>query len=162
MTPKEVIRHVVEFCHSVTQSYVSDLSDKDLLVRAVPGANHIAWQLGHLIGSEHYMLTQLGRPVPSLPAGFADAHNAEAATSDDPTKFRAKAEYIALGDKMREAILVAIEATPETTLGQPGPESMRSYAPTVESVLTLLGTHRLMHAGQFVPIRRKLGKPPMY
>ena len=26
----------------------------------------------------------------------------------------------------------------------------------------LLGTHWLMHAGQFVPIRRKLGKPPLF
>ena len=28
---------------------VSDLSDAELLVRPVPQANHIAWQLGHLI-----------------------------------------------------------------------------------------------------------------
>ena len=42
------------------------------------------------------------------------------------------------------------------------PESMRAYAPTVASVLTLLGTHLLMHAGQFVPIRRKIGKPALF
>jgi len=39
---------------------------------------------------------------------------------------------------------------------------MREYAPTVASVLMLLGTHWLMHAGQFVPIRRKLGKPALF
>jgi hypothetical protein len=39
---------------------------------------------------------------------------------------------------------------------------MREYAPTIAAVLTLLGTHWLMHAGQFVPIRRKLGRPAMY
>jgi len=26
----------------------------------------------------------------------------------------------------------------------------------------LLGNHPVMHAGQFVPIRRKLGKPPLF
>jgi hypothetical protein len=39
---------------------------------------------------------------------------------------------------------------------------MRQYAPTVGIVLMLLGSHGLMHAGQFVPIRRKLGKPPLF
>jgi len=26
----------------------------------------------------------------------------------------------------------------------------------------VLGSHWMMHAGQFVPIRRKLGKPPLF
>ena len=49
----------------------------------------------------------------------------------------------------------AIDATPDKDLDNPGPEEMRQYAPTVGSVLLLLGSHWLMHAGQFVPIRRK-------
>jgi len=39
---------------------------------------------------------------------------------------------------------------------------MRQYAPTVASALMLLGNHWLMHSGQFVPIRRKLGKKPLF
>ncbi len=63
---------------------------------------------------------------------------------------------------MKAAVLAAVDATPEADLDKPAPESMRDYAPTVASVLTLLRTHRLMHAGQFVPIRRKLGKPALF
>jgi hypothetical protein len=29
-------------------------------------------------------------------------------------------------------------------------------------VLLMLGAHWTVHAGQFVPIRRKLGKPPLF
>ena len=36
---------------------------------------------------------------------------------------------------------------------------MREYAPTVGAVLNLIGVHDLMHAGQFVPVRRMHGKP---
>jgi len=162
MTPKDVIRQVVEFCHQVTRTYVDDLTDNELLVRPVPGANHIAWQLGHLISSDHHMLTQLGRPAPALPAGFAERYTKETAASDTPAKFHTKAQYLALGDQMRQAALAAIDATPEADLSQPGPEAMRAYAPTVTSILTMLGTHRLMHAGQFVTVRRKLGKPPLF
>ena len=65
-------------------------------------------------------------------------------------------------DQMKAASLAAIEATPESQLEAPGPESMREYAPTIGAVLMMLGNHCMMHAGQFVPVRRKLGKPPMF
>ena len=41
---------------NVSEQYLSDLTDADLLVRPVPGANHIAWQLGHLIQAENWMV----------------------------------------------------------------------------------------------------------
>jgi len=162
VTARDAIRNTINFCRQITQDYVRDLSDADLLARSVPGANHIAWQLGHLAVSEHEMMTALGHKMPALPAGLAESHSAEAAKSDDAAKFRKKDEYLGLLDKMRTATLAALQATPEADLDKPGPESMRSYAPTVGAVLTLIGTHELMHAGQFVPIRRKLGKPILF
>jgi hypothetical protein len=162
MNAKDAIRQSVEFCQLVTRMYIDDLSDADLLVRAVPGTNHIAWQLGHLLRGTHQMLTALGQPAPSLPAGFLEAYTKETAGSDDPHDFAAKAQYLALIEAMNAAVLAAIAATPETALEQPGPEAMRDYAPTVAAVLLLLGNHWLMHAGQYVPIRRKLGRAPLF
>jgi uncharacterized damage-inducible protein DinB len=162
MTAKDVIRQVVEFCHMVTRGYIEDLADRDLFLRVVPKANHIAWQLGHLLAADCEMLAQIGHKPPALPAGFAEAHTKETAASDDPGRFFKKSEYLGLMEKTQAATLAAIDATPEQDLDQPAPEAMRGYAPTKAAVLTLLGTHWLMHAGQFVPIRRKLGKPPMF
>lgn len=162
MTGKKAIQDVVEFCHMVTGGYVADLTDADLMVRCVPGANHIAWQLGHLIGSDHHMLSALGHTPPQLPEGFVESHGKEAASSDDAAGFCTKNEYLTLTEQMKDAKLAAIEATADESLTQPGPEAMRQYAPTIGAVLTLLGTHWLMHAGQFVPIRRKIGKPHMF
>jgi uncharacterized damage-inducible protein DinB len=162
MTAKNVIRQVIEFGHLVTHCYVDDLTDAELLVRSVPGTNHIAWQLGHLLGSMQMFIGALGQPAPALPDGFAAAYTPETATSDDPARFATKAEYLALMEQVKAASLAAVDAIPEETLDTPGPESMREYAPTVASVLTLLGTHWMMHAGQFVPIRRRLGKPALF
>jgi uncharacterized damage-inducible protein DinB len=162
MTGKNAIREVIEFCHMVAGGYIADLTDADLMVRSVPGSNHIAWQLGHLISSDHQMLSALGHTVPPLPEGFAEAHGKEAAGSDNAAAFRTKNEYLTLAEQMKAAKLNAVEATADETLTQPGPEAMREYAPTIAAVLTLLGTHWLMHAGQFVPIRRKIGKPPLF
>lgn len=162
MQAKDAIQQVVEFSHLVIRMYVGDLADADLFVRSVPGANHIAWQLGHLITGNRLMLEALGQPAPTLPEAWVGAYTKETAASDDPAKFATKAEYLALADQMKAASLAAITAIPAETLDNPGPENMREYAPTVASVLMILGSHWLMHAGQFVPIRRKLGKPALF
>ena len=52
MTAKDVLKNALKSNHEILSMYLSDLSDADLLVRPAPGANHIAWQLGHLIYSE--------------------------------------------------------------------------------------------------------------
>ena len=162
MNAKDAIRQVIEFSHLVVRMYVDDLSDGDLLVRAVPGTNHVAWQLGHAISSTQQMIGWLGLAPPALPEGFAGKHTKQTSGSDDPARFAGKAEYLALAEQMKAASLAAVDATPEATLDQPGPEPMREYAPTVAAALLLLGTHWLMHSGQFAVIRRKLGKPPLF
>ena len=162
MTPKDVFRQVLGSGDMLLRTYIGDMSDADLLVRSVPGSNHTAWQLGHLLASTSDILTDLGHPAIELPEGFAAAHSAETAALDDPARFARKAEYLALLDKAKSAILAAIEATPDANLDAPGPEAMRQYAPTVGAVLTMLGGHWLMHSGQLVPIRRKLGRPPLF
>jgi len=162
MQAKDAMKQVIEFSHLLVRMYVEDLSDQDLLVRSVPGANHIAWQLGHAAVGTAYVLDLLGHQPPELPSGFAEKYTKETAASDDPTAFDTKAVYLSLADAMKAASLAAVDATAEADLDKPGPESMREYAPTVAAVLMLLGSHWLMHAGQFVPIRRKLGKPPLF
>ena len=106
------------------------------------------------------MLGGLGQPAPALPAGFEEGYTKETAASDDPAKFAKKDVYLDLAAKTKAASLAALDAIPESKLDDPGPEPMREYAPTVAAVLTMLGTHWLMHAGQFVAVRRKLGKAP--
>ena len=100
--------------------------------------------------------------MPALPEGFQAGYTRETAASDDPAMFLKKAEYLALADQMKAASLAAIAATPDSALDAPGPEAMRHFLPTVGRVLAALGGHWLMHASQFVVVRRKLGKPLLF
>ena len=159
MTAKDVFTMTIDTAHWITTTYLNDLSDADMLTRPLPGMNHTAWQLGHLICSEHTMISTLGHKMPELPAGFAAAHAKDSAASDDPARFAKKADYLALMTKMHDATKAAMKATPDADLDKPGPESMRSYAPTVGAVFNLIGTHEFMHHGQIVALRRTLGKP---
>jgi fermentation-respiration switch protein FrsA (DUF1100 family) len=162
MTAKDLLRQSIEFGHRVTRGFVEDLTDAELLVRSVPTANHIAWQLGHSIASTRRLLLAVGRQAPVLPEGFEAAYTKETSASDDPAKFATKAQYLALMEQMKAASLAAVDATPEADLDLPAPERMRQRMPTVGVVLLMLGAHWTVHAGQFVPIRRKLGKPPLF
>ena len=159
MNAKDVIKQNLDLSHHVTCTYLEDLSDADLMGRPVAAMNHIAWQLGHQICATRSMVAELGHAMPDVPAGFEDAHSPEAAGSNDASEFATKSEYLALAKKMHDATLAALDATPDADLDRPAPESMRSYAPTVGAVLAMVGLHTMMHAGQYVAVRRQLGKP---
>jgi hypothetical protein len=161
-TVKNLISDQLKFGDFLIQGYLGDLSDADLLVRSVPGANHIAWQMGHLISSAKHILQGLGHDGMALPEGFEEAYKKENAASDDPKLFATKAEYLRLHGLALEAIQTALDKTPDSALDEPGPEPMREYAPTKAAAFMLFGNHLAMHAGQFVPVRRKLGKAPLF
>lgn len=159
MNYKDAVKQNLALANDVVLAYLDDLSDDNLLLRPLPGMNHIAWQLGHLIASEHDMLAAIGVQMPPLPDKFAERHHKDNAESDDWRQFHKKAEYVGLFNHVRNATARALETATDADLEQPSPEAMRSYAPTVGSVYLLLGAHVMMHAGQWVAVRRKLGKP---
>lgn len=147
--------------NAVLTSYFGDLDDADLMTRPHAACNHLAWQLGHLIVSEVRLLSML-KPgaAPELPEGFAEAYDRTKPCSDNPADYHTKAEYLELFEKVRAATAAAIESVSESDLDQPNPvETMRDRFPTAGSMWVLTASHPMMHAGQFVPVRRALDKP---
>lgn len=163
MDARTPILEGLDIARMTTRMLLSDLSDADLLVRSVPGVNHIAWQLGHLIGSEKEMVESV-KPgsMPALPEGFAARHTKETAQRDDPAAFFNKEQYLQLFDEQRAGTKRVLAQLSDAELAAPGPESMRQIAPTVSALFQLIGAHEVMHAGQFTPTRRKLGKPTLF
>jgi hypothetical protein len=150
---------MLETARFVTTTYLSDLSDEDLLVRPVPGAHHIAWQLGHLLYSECTMIEGVRAGVaPQLPPRFAEHHSKEGGNEDAKEYFLSKVEYLTLMASVREATRSLLPQFTAEQLDAPGPEAMRSYAPTIGSVFLMIGSHEIMHSGQIAVVRRKLGK----
>lgn len=163
MNAKEAVKTALTDTQKMLAMYVSDLSDADLLVRPVPGANHIAWQLGHLVGAEGYLGGQIpGAAYPELPAGFAEQHGKATAAAEPPQGFRTKKEYLELFNRMREATLANLAKMSDADLDAKITGSMAPYAPTAGAMFLLVSNHVLMHAGQFTVVRRKLGKPVLF
>ena len=161
MNGPQAIQAALKSSQFLLPMYLGDLSDGDLLVRPAPGANHIAWQLGHLINSEVQLVSKHfpGTTYPPLPAGFAERHNKDASKIDPPKGFSSKVEYLDLFNKTREATLANLAKLSDAELDKPTTGDMAKFAPTIGAIFVLVSNHTLMHAGQFTVLRRKLGKP---
>jgi hypothetical protein len=164
MNARDAIQTALKGTQNLTVSYLADLSDQDLLVRPVPGANHIAWQLGHVIAAEMSLLGDYlpAGTYPKLPAGFVEQHDKPTAASDPPRGFSTKQQYLGLFNKVRDATVAAVGKLSDADLDRPITGRMAQFAPTLGAMLMLQSNHTLMHGGQFTVLRRKLGKPVLF
>lgn len=162
MDIKQAIVSSLAQADMVVKSYLEDLKPEEIMVRPVAGANHIAWQLGHLINSEKWLVDKIapGKLEP-LPEGFAQAHNKETAAIDDAGKFLSKDEYLRLARQVRAGTLRLVEEMAPADFDRPV-EKLPPIVKTVGDAFLFISMHWLMHAGQWSVIRRKLGRPPLY
>src|SRR5438132_1774275 len=109
MNVKDAMKHSLKSTQNMLEMYLSDLSDAELLVRPVPGANHIAWQLGHLLTSERNMVEEVcPGSMPALPVGFAEKYTADTAALDAPSAFHSKSVYMDLYERLRSGTVNAL------------------------------------------------------
>lgn len=162
MNTRDAIRNSMDTAMQIAQGYLEDLSDAELLVRPVPGANHIAWQLGHLIQSENEMVSAVSPgSMPALPKGFEEKYTSQTAALDDPKAFHTKAELLRLWGEQRAAAVKALDrmSDADADFDKPSPVT---FVKTVGALFNALGLHPLMHVGQWAVIRRKLGRKPLF
>lgn len=163
MSLGSTLKSMLDMQMMLVKSYIDDLNDDDLHIRPVPGANTIAWQLGHLIVSENRMMNEsTAGQMPPLPEGFAARYTNETAAISDPTAFDSKQEYLRLMNEQRNGTLAALQKQTDQSLDAPAPEQMREFAPTIGAMFGLQANHWLMHTGQWVVVRRKLGRKPIF
>jgi hypothetical protein len=160
---KDIIKASLDTAAFCVNGYLQDLADKDLLIRPVAGANHIAWQLGHLIKAEHELINMVcPNSMPPLPAGFSEHYTKETSELDGASAFHPKDVYLKLMNEQRAGTLAALEKVSDEDLERPSPEQIREYSPTVGATFALQATHWMMHSGQWVIVRRKLGRDPIF
>ncbi len=159
MDARDAIKTSIGTADMVCHTYLDDLTDDEMMHRPHPGCNHLKWQVGHLVTADHGMVEGICPGVmPPLPEGFAERYSKETIGNDDPQAFDSKADLLRLAAAQREAALAALAKLSDADLDRESPESVRAYAPNVGSVFSMLGSHWMMHAGQWVILRRQLGK----
>lgn len=159
MNSKDVLINSMNTADMVCMAYLADLSDEELMKRPHGKCNHLNWQIGHLIASENSMIEGVAPgSMPALPDGFADKYTKETTTVDDASAFCSKEELMAAYKVQRDGTIAALNALADEDLDKPSPESMQGYAPKVGDAFNMQGSHWLMHCGQWVIVRRELGR----
>lgn len=160
MQAKDAIKINIDMGQFISLGYLEDLTDQELLHRPAPGANHINWQLGHLIASERDMIEKVAPgTMPPLPAGFLEKYNKDTDVVDDQAKLCTKAELLQAFHEQRAGTLKALAAASDADLDK---ATGVEYAPNIAAMYSMQGTHWVMHAGQWAVIRRQLGRKPMF
>ena len=163
MDARQALKAGIDMSRMVCNSYIEDLTDEDLMKRPHPVCNHINWQLGHLISSDHNMVSGvIPDSMPALPDGFAEKYTKETASSDDASAFCTKAELLAAAEAQLNGALEVLKGLSDEDLDTASPEPINQYAPTTGHVFELLGSHWMMHCGQWVVVRRQMGKAPLF
>ncbi len=159
MNVKEAIRQDFARAGMITNMLLGDLEDAELLERPVPGANHIAWQLGHVITACRHF-GELIKPgsMPALPEGFTEKYSKENSSSDNPDDFASRDEYLRLLDEQRQGLLAVLDQLSDEDLAGDAHDSMKSICRNVADMFGLASDHEVMHTGQYSTVRRKLGK----
>lgn len=159
MNSREAIQNTIKTADMVCGAYLGDLTDEEMMKRPHGECNHINWQVGHLIASDNQMANGcVPGMLADLPEGFVEKYNKETTSNDDASAFCTKAELMELYQSQREAIMAKLNELSDEDLDKPAPEEMQGYAPTVGAAMNMLGSHWMMHAGQWVIVRRELGR----
>ena len=70
MLTRDAIKIELATAELVAMAYLDDLSDAELMQRPHPQCNHLNWQIGHLVASEHAMMKGfVPGGMPPLPEG---------------------------------------------------------------------------------------------
>ncbi|MDX2037898.1 MAG: DinB family protein [Isosphaeraceae bacterium] len=154
MTAKDLIRKSFALNDMIVHSYLDDMNDAEFKMIPVAGMNSIAWQIGHLIASEANMLDKVAPGAsPALPEGFAAKY--ERGSTADASEFHTKDQLFGVWAGQRAATMKALDEIEESKFDD---ATGLDYAPTVGELLNLIANHPLMHAGQWVAVRRAANK----
>jgi hypothetical protein len=159
---KDSIRASLGMSDFLVQRYLEDLTPQEMLVRPAGDANHIAWQLGHLIQSEHHLVeAAVPGSMPPLPAGFKERHTKDTGASNNPADFLSKDEYLRIAKEVRAGTLKALSSLSEADFDKPVTGRVPPFIKRAGDAFVLIGGHWSSHTGQWVVVRRKLGRPRM-
>ena len=140
------------------ESYLTDLTPAEMLKRPAPGANHVAWQLGHLISAETRLVEAAKPGGDPIAGGFCRAAPKDTAASDNPKDFLSKEEYLKLAKNVREGTCEVLDSISEAELDKPPGGRVPPFVKAAGECLVVAAGHWVLHAGQWVVLRRELGR----
>ncbi|MGC4031584.1 MAG: DinB family protein [Tepidisphaeraceae bacterium] len=162
MSQQQTILAILERGRGMLRRHLEDFTEAEFLARPVPSADHVAWQLSHLLNGYTMMLALYGAEGKyTVPAKVAEVTK-ETAKVDDASAFLGKEELLAGNEAAIGVLIDAIKGMTDADLDKPSPEYFHRFATTLGQLALMVPLHQSMHIGQIQVIRRSLGKPVLF
>lgn len=157
----EAMSYSLKKSHLMMHRFIDDLKPHEFEHQPHPGANCVAWILGHLTLVDRRQLTWLGvTDLPPLPDGFEERFKTTRTTAGEQKGYGDPAELVGLFDAHRQRLIECLPTVDPARFTQPPSFQTPMFADCGEATL-FMGLHVAMHAGQISLIRRSLGYPPV-
>lgn len=159
-TPSDVIVTQLRASQTLLHRMVDDLKPEEFDRPPCPGANTVAWMLGHLVRTERRILGFWGVEVPKLAEGFDDQFAPTRKPAVEQPNYGDPKTLIAEFDRHRELLISAVASANADRLNQPlaNPHPLFS---TLGAAAAFMALHVVMHTGQISILRRMLGYSPV-
>ena len=153
--------HAYDLQLNLASMLVKDIPDDQMCAQPHGLVNHPAWNLGHLVLSEHQTGGLIGLES-TAPDGWAELFKAGGTPGADRGAFPGKAELLDELRKIHERWRAALPGVDAAVLDAVHPnEKTRRYFPTVGTqVAFILTSHEMDHLGQIAAWRRAAGFGP--
>ncbi len=128
MTQLELAADILNRNHEMLKNTLADFSESDFFARPCPGANHAAWQMGHLTNAEASMVGACDpKAAIKLPDGFdkSSARKHRART----TQLFWQAQIMDQFAKTRAASIAWVKPLSLPTWTNPRAEFLQSFCP---------------------------------
>lgn len=141
---------------------VADIPADKMAAQPIPGMNHPAWLLGHLLTLEQSVVTKvIGKTVTHpLGADWRDIYGIGSTPKPDLKLYKPKEFCMEALRESAGTIAEYFRALPESDLQKPLPDAdLAKFFPNIARLLIILPTHRAYHAGQLATWRKAAGLP---
>jgi hypothetical protein len=137
-----------------------DLTEPEFHHQPVPGANSVAWIVGHLAVTARRTAERLGATeLPVLTEDFVGRYSQSKKPAEVQSDLGSKEELLSLFTLCTDKLTEALRTLPADGLDGPALNPGR-FANNYGEAILFGSLHFAMHCGQISTIRRSLGKPP--
>ena len=157
MQPLDHVRDVLERMLAATPR-------EDWLHQPFPGANHVAWTLGHLAWTDDLVLGMVTGAGTGLPGGDAWAARFSWRTTPPSTaaELPPADELVATLEDRRAAFRRWFSSRPPAELDAATPSELVGWCPVIGALPAAMAAHEGMHVGQIGLLRRCSGKDGLF
>lgn len=152
----------LEFARRTTLTLVEEIPQDKFCHQPFAGANHPLWNLGHLAVTDDYFMNELAQRQRGCPEGwwqmFGMGSEPKASLGDYPPIQEVQEAM----HQRREEFIGWFKSMDEKALSGPLPDQWKGFARSYGALMSTVGCHEAMHAGQITVIRKSLGMKPKF